>query len=60
MQITIQFGATSTLQEWSNFKGQLNRVKNKETPLLKNANNTEDFISHLTKQLQKGALIKGL
>jgi len=52
MQTTIQFGASSTFQEWSNFKGILNQVKPSEKPLLKNGNNAENLIMHLTKQLQ--------
>ncbi len=54
MQTTIQFGASSTFQEWSNFKGVLTQVKTKENPLLKNGNNAENLIMHLTKQLQAG------
>ena len=53
MQTTIQFGASSTFQEWSNFKGILNKGKVKEKePLLKNGSNAENLILHLTKQLQ--------
>jgi hypothetical protein len=54
MQTTIQFGASSTFQEWSNFKGILNQVKIRKKPLLKSGNNAENLIMHLTKQLQAG------
>ncbi len=60
MQTTIQFGASSTFQEWSNFKGILSKGKAKDLsarqagkePLLKNGTNAENLILHLTKQLQ--------
>ena len=52
MQTTIQFGASSTLQEWSNFKGVLSQMKKQEKPLLKSESNAENLIMHLAKQLQ--------
>jgi hypothetical protein len=56
MQTTIQFGANSTFQEWSNFKGVLNQAKTNEKPLLKNGSSYERLVSNLTKQLQAGKL----
>jgi hypothetical protein len=58
MQTSLQFGATSTFREWSNFKGILNQAKTMDKPLLKNGTNSENLINHLTKQLQGGGIIK--
>ncbi len=56
MQTTIQFGASSTFQEWSNFKGVLSQVKTNQKPLLKNGGSYERLVFNLTKQLQAGKL----
>jgi len=58
MQTTIQFGSTSTFQEWRNFKGILSGANTTEKPLLKSGNNSENLVLHLTKQLQAGEMIK--
>jgi len=58
MQTTIQFGANSTIQEWTNFKGILTQVKSQQKPLVKNESGVESLINHLTKQLQGGSVIK--
>lgn len=58
MQTSLQFGAPSTIQEWSNFKGILNKVKKEEKPLIKQTDNSEALIAHLTKQLQGSGVIK--
>jgi hypothetical protein len=60
MQTTIQFGASSTFQEWSNFKGILKQVKTEAKPLLKNGSSAENLVLHLTQQLKGGGIIKGL
>ncbi|MGZ3901113.1 MAG: hypothetical protein ACXVNM_05865 [Bacteroidia bacterium] len=58
MQTTLQFGNPSTFQEWSNFKGILKNAKKDEKPLLKNGNNSENLVIHLTQQLQGAGIIK--
>lgn len=58
MQTTIQFGSTSTFQEWRNFKGILSGAKATEEPLLKGGSNSENLVLHLSKQLQAGGMIK--
>ncbi|MCE3226338.1 MAG: hypothetical protein K0S32_889 [Bacteroidetes bacterium] len=60
MQTSLQFGATSTYKEWSNFKGVLSQAKAMDKPLLKNGSNSENLINHLTKQLQGGGIIKNV
>lgn len=59
MQTKLQFGNPSTFQEWSNFKGVLKQLKTEEKPLLKNSNNPESLVLHLTQQLSGGGIIKG-
>ncbi|MBA3665641.1 MAG: hypothetical protein H0W61_15765 [Bacteroidetes bacterium] len=59
MQTKLQFGNPSTFQEWSNFKGILKQVKTEEKPLLKNGNNSENLVIHLTQQLGGAGIIKG-
>jgi len=58
MQTSLQFGNPSTLQEWSNFKGILKTIKKEEKPLLKNGNNSENLVIHLTQQLEGAGIIK--
>lgn len=58
MQTSLQFGASSTFQEWRNFKGILKQVKTEDKPLLKNGNNSESLVLHLNQQLQGGGVIK--
>jgi hypothetical protein len=56
MQTVLQFGNSSTIQEWSNFKGLL---KSKTcTILMQNSEGPADLIDHLTKQLQGASVIK--
>lgn len=60
MQTVLQFGNTSTFQEWSSFKGMLNKAGKAEKPLLKSGNSADNLVFHLTQQLQEGSLIKGI
>lgn len=55
MQTTLQFTESSTLKEWSNFKGKLTEAKSGGKPLLKSGSNAENLFMHLTQQLQSGA-----
>jgi hypothetical protein len=55
MQISIQFGASSTFQEWSNFKGLLNQPKSGQQPFLQNNTRVENLVYHLGKKLQEAA-----
>lgn len=57
MQTTLQFGNTSTIQEWTNFKG-LRKSTKAEPAAIKNHGSAGLLIDHLTKQLEGSSVIK--
>jgi hypothetical protein len=58
MQTSLQFGATSTLQEWNSFRKSLTKEKKDVSPLNLGLSGSENFILHLTRQLEGESILR--
>jgi hypothetical protein len=58
MQTSLQFGATSTLQEWNSFRKSLTTERKDVSPLNQGFSGSENFILHLTRQLEGGSILR--
>jgi len=58
MQTSLQFGTTSTMQEWNSFRKSLTKGKKDVSPLNQGLSGSENLIFHLTRQLEGGGILR--
>jgi hypothetical protein len=58
MQTSLQFGATSTLQEWNSFRKSLTNGKKEVSPTGQGLSGSENLMLHLTRQLEGGSILR--